>query len=414
MSYSFYEKSAEKKIALIYTAYYGRAPDQAGYKFWNSYYSDSINDGTNEKDVILRVTNFFQDQDETRSNYPLFEDPQSANLTEVRDFLTEVYFNLFNRAPDTAGRDFWADIVQDRLAAKEPISDILIDIIIGAQGSDVATLDNKLSVAQYYVNQIDESQFNTAQATRTLLETTDDTSSVIQSRMNIDEIVANKGKNVDGNFSDKYMLVSDLDGNDIALVRHSDDEEKVVFNIPVAGQISDIAMTPQGDLLVSTFSKLYSYSISTGQTRELMTFDQSINAIETTADGTIYAAGPKTDNLYKVNLETKELEHVLDMPWSSAGDIAVNGNDLYIALMNDEVLKVELDTLKNEVVFEHELISDAYGIIASGDELFFGADKTIYRADNGDDVTELNTINIYKFEQISGATRVYEDMLDFI
>lgn len=73
-------------------------------------------------------------------------------MTASNALITPIYIGYFNHAPDAAGLSYW----KGELAAGKPVGGVIIDIISGAQGSDRTVIDNKVAVAQSYVDQISD------------------------------------------------------------------------------------------------------------------------------------------------------------------------------------------------------------------------------------------------------------------
>lgn len=173
------------KVSLIYVAYYGRLPDPEGFDFWNNFFGVRTFNGASSEEAALEITDLFVDQDETRSNYAFFENPSIASVEDVGLFLDEVYQNLFNRPPDDGGKAFWSQQIVNRLGASEGFSDILTQIIEGAQEGDIPAIDNKLEVANYYVQNIGDG-FDLAKATSLAASVTGDDLTVQLARVEID------------------------------------------------------------------------------------------------------------------------------------------------------------------------------------------------------------------------------------
>ena len=126
-------------ITQIYIGYFNRAPDPAGLNYW-------VGDLQGGMPVATIAENFAR-QGEAVSTYAYLANPVGGSADA---FLTSVYNNLFNHAPDAAGLSYW----KGELAAGKPVGRMIIDIISGAQGSDKTVIDNKVAVAQSYVAQI--------------------------------------------------------------------------------------------------------------------------------------------------------------------------------------------------------------------------------------------------------------------
>lgn len=100
----------------------------------------------------------FATQPETLGLYPFFEAP---NEDEAFAFISLVYLNLFNRAPDQSGLDFWGEALIGSITGENDLSvgDIILSIIQGAQdgvdGNDRSTVLNKIAAATAWTDAAD-------------------------------------------------------------------------------------------------------------------------------------------------------------------------------------------------------------------------------------------------------------------
>ena len=159
-SFQFFQMPEVDQVAAVYVGYFGRAPDSAGRDFWLSDLNDSVAQGVSPAATAEEMASGFRFSDEAQDIYP-FLDPavsQRASGTQVDAFVDDVFDNLFNRNPDEAGKDFWTGEIQARLSAGETIGDVIVDVMAGASGDDVRTLQNKIHVANNYTDTI--SNFN--------------------------------------------------------------------------------------------------------------------------------------------------------------------------------------------------------------------------------------------------------------
>ena len=89
---------------------------------------------------LADIAQSFSVQTESTSTYAYLANP---NVASVSTFLTSVYANLFNRAPDAAGLAYWTGEIN---AGRSNVGNAIINIISGAvdtpaSGSTAATLD---------------------------------------------------------------------------------------------------------------------------------------------------------------------------------------------------------------------------------------------------------------------------------
>ena len=127
-------------LVELYIASFNRAPDAIGLNYWGG----RLFDGMGLQDI---AKSFF-DQPETISAYPITM-PDS-------DFVTKIYNNVLNRAPDSQGLAYWLDELKNGHVTRDSF---MMTIINGARAStgsliDQQTLANKeLAGAHYALNQ---------------------------------------------------------------------------------------------------------------------------------------------------------------------------------------------------------------------------------------------------------------------
>ncbi len=130
------EVPVKDSVTKLYVATFNRASDTAGLDYW-------LNDSGLQLEQIAQS---FFDQPETQTAYPL------SSTNEY--FVEAVYDNLFNRAPDQAGLDYWVSELNSGRIAR---SVFILAVINGAQntaeyGNDATILENKTIVGLAYTN----------------------------------------------------------------------------------------------------------------------------------------------------------------------------------------------------------------------------------------------------------------------
>ncbi|PHS55615.1 MAG: hypothetical protein COB17_11330, partial [Sulfurimonas sp.] len=139
------EVPKQEEVSKLYVATFNRASDSAGLDYW-----------TNNSGLKLsQIAQSFFEQNETKELYP--------DGTSNTDFITSVYQNLFNRAPDTAGLNYWENELSIGSFTKNSFIQAVIN---GAQDNDtskdVTILNNKnsigLSFAQAGLNDITDAK----------------------------------------------------------------------------------------------------------------------------------------------------------------------------------------------------------------------------------------------------------------
>lgn len=156
MAFNFFDKTPAQQLSALYVGYFGRAADPDGLQFWINEYNAALAEGQTENEALNDIAESFRQDTEVQELYPFLGAPDLATPASIEAFLGDVYQNLFRRDPDEEGLQFWTGEIADRLNANTKIGDIIADIISGAQGNDVAVIENKMmasfSYAQAYAN----------------------------------------------------------------------------------------------------------------------------------------------------------------------------------------------------------------------------------------------------------------------
>ena len=126
-------------IVALYVSYYGRAPEPEGYDYWQ----DRAAAGTSLADIARS----FAQAPETKTLYPALADG-TVTTAEARDFINQIYQNLFNRDAEPEGLNYWSQ----QLANGADTSTFILAVLGGATGTDSVTVDNKIAVATAFVN----------------------------------------------------------------------------------------------------------------------------------------------------------------------------------------------------------------------------------------------------------------------
>ena len=100
---------------------------------------------------LSAIAQSYSVQTESTNLYPFLASPNTASTAAVQAFVTAVYENLFNRAPDPTGEAYWVNQLQ---TGASTVGGAIINIISGAQLNDLLTINNKVTVADYYETQI--------------------------------------------------------------------------------------------------------------------------------------------------------------------------------------------------------------------------------------------------------------------
>jgi S-layer protein len=168
--------SVRDDIQKLYIGYLGRPADAAGLDYWEKEISDGV-----------------MTMEQLRSNL-VNEQPEYAEIYGDKtraQLVTEIYTNLFERAPEAAGFEYWVNGDGSTVEA-----DQLIEAFLNAASTDdQAVVDNKLEVANHYTAELGGADtFDKAEAA-TFIDAVDGTdASVIDAKGDIDAAVAVSGE----------------------------------------------------------------------------------------------------------------------------------------------------------------------------------------------------------------------------
>lgn len=193
------------EVTKLYVATFNRAPDAAGINYW-------VNSGLG----IEQIAQSFFDQTETQTLYP------SGTITS--SFVTSVYDNLFNRAPDTAGLNYWAQELDNGTMSKQ---NFILAVVNGALDNDATILANKQSVGLDFVNK----GLNDTNLAKTVMQNVDATSSSTSEALAITSAVSSSSGTLTAEtLSGTTFYSYDTDYGDQSYSRGYDAMHQITFN----------------------------------------------------------------------------------------------------------------------------------------------------------------------------------------
>lgn len=128
----------EDQAQLFYVAYYGRPADPAGLQYWAGVIEAAGN--------LSAVAEQFGDSAEAVANY--------GSLSHVAA-VNKLYQQMFGRNAEPDGLLYWVGQLD---AGNLELSEIPLQLYIGAQGSDLTVLQNKLAVANALTGALDTTE----------------------------------------------------------------------------------------------------------------------------------------------------------------------------------------------------------------------------------------------------------------
>lgn len=121
----------DEQVQELYVAYFSRAAEPGGHAYWAE-----LLDGDPNNANLMVIGGSFAGSQEYLSEY---DQPTNELL------IANVYQNLFGRAAESSGVEYWAEQINAGIVT---IDNIVRLIANGAQGSDEYALDAKVDVAQ--------------------------------------------------------------------------------------------------------------------------------------------------------------------------------------------------------------------------------------------------------------------------
>ena len=139
--------NANDVTEAVYIGYFGRAGDPGG----DSYWLNQLNGG-NISEAGMAAS--FSVQTEATALYPFLASPSTASQAQITSFIESVYADLFNRAADSGGLAYWDNYLTTNLGNPQAVGAFILAVINGAQGTDQTTITNKVTVADYFTQEL--------------------------------------------------------------------------------------------------------------------------------------------------------------------------------------------------------------------------------------------------------------------
>ena len=119
---------SEQSVQKVYIAFYGRPADPAGLEFWG-------NRLDNEGGDLSAIIDNFANSPEAIALYGGLSTGNTIDL---------IYNQMFGRAPDTAGKNFYVGQLNDPNSGIT-LQSITVNVLLGAQNEDAQIIANKLT-----------------------------------------------------------------------------------------------------------------------------------------------------------------------------------------------------------------------------------------------------------------------------
>lgn len=128
-----------KEVEKLYIEYFARPADYDGLNFW-------VNSLNAEPNSLPGISAAFSTSQEYRDTY--------AGL-DNRQVVDTVYHNLFGRAAETAGIDYWANLLDTHVVT---VDNVVAEVAKAAQGNDGVAFNGRVSVATKFTQHLDTTE----------------------------------------------------------------------------------------------------------------------------------------------------------------------------------------------------------------------------------------------------------------
>lgn len=132
-------------VQKAYIAYYGRPADAGGLTYWENQIA--------QQGSLSAIMQAFGNSNEASALYG-----NSGTTTQIAN----IYQQLFNRAPDTAGLNYYSQQVQNGTMTLQTVA---LNVLEGASGNDASIIQSKLTVASNFTAQLTQSGASTYSGT---------------------------------------------------------------------------------------------------------------------------------------------------------------------------------------------------------------------------------------------------------
>ncbi len=176
------------------------------------------------------------------------------------------------------------------------------------------------------------------------------------------------------------MYVHDSSGN-LGSVDTSSGNASIIGNMGLV--MTDIAFDPSGNLFGITFTGLFSINPTTASSSFIGSHGVSGgNGLVFGNDGTLYASGNTTSNLFSLNTGTGTGTSIGNTGFFSSGDLAFVGSDLFLSSTSGELVSIDLSNPSASTAIGSFGVPNVFGIATDEtSSLFAVADTTIYSVD---------------------------------
>ena len=175
---------------------------------------------------------------------------------------------------------------------------------------------------------------------------------------------------VSGAFASPFLWVSDSAGR-IGIVDVANGNATIVGNSGAA--LTDIAFDPAGNLWGVSFTNLYTINRTTGVATNRGSLGVfGMNALVFASDGTLYGASSGSTNFYRIDTTTGAATSLGSTGFTSAGDLAFNGGNLYLSSLSNQLIRVDIANPSASAVVGPIGFANVFGLATADNNVLYG------------------------------------------
>ncbi len=231
--------------------------------------------------TIEQIAESFFDQDETREMYP--------DALSNSEFVNEIYLNVYNRDADPDGLTYWVNELEAGTTSR---ADMIIAMVNGAQGTDQGTLDNKTEVGLYFAENGELLTYD--QSVEVMKDVTNDDQTVTDAKAEVD-VWSSEANTIPLTKEIDTIMGTDLDNTITGLVAADAADNTLNPEDTINGGGGDNTLAFTNEAAAATGTTISHMSnVATLAYTNSATGDQAINLAGTTGVQTISMDGAST------------------------------------------------------------------------------------------------------------------------
>ena len=223
-----------KEAQTLYVSYFGRPADVEGLKYWTG--SETV------VGSLGQLAHSFFNSAEGKKYYPV--DP-ATNQIDITGSINAIYANMFGRAPETAGFNYWYNEIA---SGKVNLAEAAVAIYKGALGKDAVMIENKIAAATQFTDQVaasgksssyygDQAFAKANEFLKTVTDTTDVTSADFAAQVNAAvEATVGPSPDVPPSEGGTFMLTAGVDVASTNVAYHGNMQNPDTFRFTDANE----------------------------------------------------------------------------------------------------------------------------------------------------------------------------------